>query len=249
GLFSLSRKASGGKFLLAWLLGAWFFLGSSSVGATDKYLLLNYGSSDPSAAPVMNYVADKFGAANQASTLKVGVSCLYYPGGNGSASELALLRSDLARAESLGVPILVQVDTENWLPPSLLNWYDNSLPGYDPAKKTDVEWYGWDDSTAVKLAWRNWGSPMRVGPAPNFLSPNFQAYEKGIYDQFLPVVLEWYNNLPAAKKWLFVGWKCGWESTINDNYRFFADGNSYYGSSNNPEWSGAYQAIGYNAEH
>ena len=54
--------------------------------------------------------------------------------------------------------------------------------------------------------------------------------KRAIYDLFLPAVLQWYTNLPANKKWLFVGWKCGWESTINANYRFFPNGNSYYGT-------------------
>jgi autotransporter-associated beta strand protein len=250
-LCSLIRTVSGGKFLLVWLLMGWCVPGASSASTTDKYLLLNYspdGFCTPqSSATIMNYVASKFGAVNQASVLKVGVSCLYIPGMNTPASELALLQSDLARAETLGVPILVQVDTETWLPKSLLNWYDPGADGYDPAKKADVEWYGWDDGTAVKLSWRNWGFPFRIGPTPNFLSPNFQAYEKGIYDQFLPVVLEWYNKLPPSKKWLLAGWKCGWESAINSNYRFFPDGNSYYGTSNDPAWNDNYQPLGYNA--
>ncbi|MEI6676146.1 MAG: hypothetical protein WCO57_13320, partial [Verrucomicrobiota bacterium] len=253
GLCFLDRLVPGGRVLLALALIGWSLLGTQKASAADKYLLLNYSPDGfctlVNSATIMNYVASKFGAANQASVLKVGVSCLYMPGMDTKtpASELALLQSDLARAELLGVPILVQVDTETWLPPSLLNWCDDTLPGYDPAKKADVEWYGWDDSTAVKLSWRNWGSPFRIGPTPNFLSPNFQAYEKGIYDQFLPVVLAWYNKLPANKKWLLAGWKCGWESAINSNYRFFPNGNSYYGTSNNPAWSDNYQPLGYNA--
>ena len=226
-------------------------LGTQIVGARDQFLLLNYSPNGfatyHSSATIMNYVAQKFGPSNQASSLKVGVACLYYPGLNGSSSELALMTNDLARAQSLGIPILVQVDTENWLPTKLLNWYDSGLPGYDPAKRADVEWYGWDQTNAVKLSWRNWGFPFRIGPAPNLLSSNFQAYEKAIYDVFLPAVLRWYTNLPANQKWLFVGWKCGWESTINDNYRFFTNGNSYYGTANDPPWSDSYQPLGYNA--
>ena len=253
GRFRLCRRTAKVGLLSVFRWFGWGVLMSQFAAAADKYLLLNYspsGSFSPSgstSANVMGYVASKFGAANQTSALKVGVSCLYIPGWNGISSELALLQSDLALAQSSGVPILVQVDTETWLPTSLLNWYDPALPGYDLAKKADVEWYGWDDSTAVKLSWRNWGFPFRIGPTPNFLSANFQAYEKGIYDQFLPVVLNWYNNLPANKKWLFAGWKCGWESAINSNYRFFPNGNSYYGTSNDPVWSDNYQPLGYNA--
>lgn len=250
---SRKRRVSPSALLPLLLFMGLGMLGTQSAGAADKYLLLNYcpdGFTTPhSSATIMNYVAKTFGAANRASSLKVGVACLYwYPGPkNSPASERALLQKDLARAQSLGIPILVQVDTETWMPTSFLNWYDPKLPGYDPAKTADVEWHGWDQSSAVKLSWRNWGSPFRIGPAPNFLSPRFQAYEKSIYDQFLPVVLQWYTNLPANQKWLFVGWRCGVESALNGNYRFFTNGNSYYGKTNNPPWSNHYQSLGYNA--
>jgi hypothetical protein len=222
-------------------------LGNQTAEAGEKYLLINYCqdriNTNPSSATIMKYVAEKFGAANRKSVLKVGVACLYWsPGPNQDPFEkVALLREDLAMAQRLKVPILVQVDTETWLPPSLLNWYDASLPGYDPAKIADVEWFGWDQSTAVKLSWRNWGFPFRIGPVPNFLSANFQAYEKAIYDRFLPEVVQWYANLPANQKWLFVGWRCGVESALNGNYRFFTNGNSYYGTTNNPTWSDHFQ--------
>jgi len=244
------RRISAGNMCLLFFL-VWAVSGIQSVRGADKFLLLNYSpngfSTGLSSSNIMNYVAQKFGAANQTSELKVGVACIYMPGMRDSSSELTLLTNDLARAQSLGIPILVQVDTETWLPTSLLNWYDPLLPGYDPAKKADVEWYGWDESSAVKLSWRNWGSPFRIGPTPNFLSTNFQAYEKSVYDQFIPAVLQWYANLPVDKKGLFVGWKCGWESALNGNYRFFTNGNSYYETTNNPAWSQSYQPLGYNA--
>jgi hypothetical protein len=249
-LFLITKKPR--SFIL---IGLFIFggLAHHESSAAPQYLLLNYSpdgfSTYHSSSTIMNYVAQKYGAANQTSSLKVGVACIYYAAkfAPSPQNELNLLRSDLARAEDLGIPILVQVDTEIWLPTYLLNWYDPALPGYDPAKSADVDWYGWDPSTAVKLSWRNWGFPFRVGPAPNFLSPRFQAFEKSLYDLFLPVVLQWYNNLPANKKWLFVGWKCGWESSINTNYRFFQNGNSYYGTANDPEWDSIYQSLGYNA--
>jgi hypothetical protein len=239
------------RFLAALLIAG--VLGNPLARAADKYLLLNYApdgfTTRVSSATIIHYVADKFGAANRTSSLKAGVACIYFPGARWTdiPRELALLQKDLAMARESQIPILVQVDTETYLPASLLNWYDPNLPGYDPAKTADVEWHGWDRSTAIKLCWRNWGSPFRIGPAPNFLSARFQAYEKGIYYAFVPVVLEWYNNLPAEKKWLFVGWKCGWESAYNGNYRFFSNGNAYYGSTINPAWSNHYEPLGYNA--
>ena len=138
--------------------------------AADQYLLLNYSTSIDSqtqAAEMMTYVHDKFGAAGKASSLKAGVAIIYTP--KERLAEHALrLKADLDLAKQLQVPVLIQVDTENWLPESLLNWYDPQKPGYDPAKVADVEWYGWTPDTAVKLCWRNWGTMVRVGPHPNF---------------------------------------------------------------------------------
>jgi hypothetical protein len=224
--------------------------GGSAAGRTPiQYLLLNYSASpdDPKqSTDIMTYVQRRFGAANRASALKVGVAVIYTPKDQ-VQQWVTAMANDLTLAQRLDVPILIQVDTENWLPESLLNWYDPAKPGYDPAKTADVEWYGWGPENAVKLCWRNWGVPLRVGPQPNLLSPRFQAWEKTIYDGFIPPVLEWYNALPASRKWLFVGWKCGWETTLNSTYVYFADGNSYYGRAGDPSWDTPKLHLGYNA--
>ena len=218
--------------------------------AEGKYLLLNYSTSIGSsgqAQEMMAYVRDKFGSANAASRLKVGVAILYTPKDQ-VAEHVVRLRANLDLAKKLDVPVLIQVDTENWLPESLLNWHDLKKPGYDPAKVDDVEWYGWTPDTAVKLCWRNWGTVVRVGPHPNLLSPRFQAWEKEIYSALAPVVVQWLKALPPDKQWLFVGWKCGWETTPNSQYAYFKDGNRYYDRADNPKWIEAdKQLIGYNA--
>jgi hypothetical protein len=62
------------------------------------------------------------------------------------------------------------------------------------------------------------------------------------------VVVEWLAALPAEKQWLFVGWKCGWETTPNSQYAYFKEGNSYLNRSDNPKWVNEdKQYIGYNA--
>lgn len=239
------------------VMGLVMLLGQqSSVSAADiQYFLLNYApdglfSSKPiDSSAIMSYVKTTYGSGNRVSPLKVGVSCLYCPGAahGESGAELALMRRDLALARRLKVPILIQVDVENWLPPRLLNWFDSHTAGYDPAKRSDVEWYGWDEATAMKLSWRNWGREIRIGPAPNYLSADYEAYERQVYEKFLPVVVQWYQRLPLDEKWLFVGWRCGWESSLNNNYRFFANGNSYLGKASNPPWNATIAPIGYNA--
>lgn len=218
--------------------------------ARPQYLLLNYSTSlhaPHQAQDMMDYVHGTFGAASRASRLKVGLAIIYTPKEQVQQT-VARLRADLKLAEQLEVPVLIQVDTENWLPESLTNWFDPSKPGYDPSKVNDVEWAGWTPDTAVKLCWRNWGTVVRVGPHPNLLSPRFQAWEKSIYDALAPVVVEWQKALPPEKQWLFIGWKCGWETTPNSQYAYFKDGNSYLTRTDNPKWIEAdKQLIGYNA--
>jgi lysophospholipase L1-like esterase len=223
---------------------------AASPATTLKHLLLNYVTSidrPKQAEEMMQYVHHTFGAANEAASLKVGLAILYVPKDR-VAAHVARLKSDLDLAKKLKVPVLIQVDTENWLPESLLNWYDPKKPGFDPAKVADVEWYGWTPDTAVKLCWRNWGTTVRVGPHPNLLSPRFQAWEKGIYEAMAPVVVEWLKSLPPGQQGLLVGWKCGWETTPNSQYAYFKDGNSYYDRADDPKWDNANkQYIGYNA--
>jgi hypothetical protein len=223
---------------------------AADIQAREQYLLLNYSTSLTAlqqARDMMGYVRGTFGEANRRSRLKVGLAIIYTP--KEQVTETAArLRADLALAEQMDVPVLIQVDTENWLPESLLNWHDPKKPGYDPSKVNDVEWTGWTPDTAVKLCWRNWGTMVRVGPHPNLLSPRFQAWEQSIYTALAPVVVEWLKKLPEEKRSLFVGWKCGWETTPNSQYAYFKDGNSYLTRTDNPKWIEAdKQLIGYNA--
>ena len=40
--------------------------------------------------------------------------------------------------------------------PDLWNWFDPKKPGYNPANKQNVEWFGWDGPPA-KARYLNWG--------------------------------------------------------------------------------------------
>jgi hypothetical protein len=225
-------------------------LAAAHAQAREQYLLLNYSTAlnaPQQAQEMMRYVRDTFGAANRGSRLKTGLAIIYTPKEQ-VAETAARLQADLALARQMEVPVLIQVDTENWLPEAITNWFDPSKPGYDPDKVNDVEWTGWTPDTAVKICWRNWGTMLRVGPHPNLLSPRFQAWEKSIYEALAPVVAEWVKALPAEKQWLFVGWKCGWETSPNSQYAYFKNGNSYLTRSDDPKWIEAdKQLIGYNA--
>jgi hypothetical protein len=118
----------------------------------------------------------------------------------------------------------------------LWNWWDESLPGFDPANRENVEWSGWSPNDALKIAWRNWGRQLRVRPPPNLMS---QRYRKECHEKMtllIPVVLDWWKALPAKKKELLVGIKLGWESSIGVNAWYYPKGNDFLGrpASNDP---------------
>lgn len=141
------------------------------------------------------------------------------------------LRESLHRflkvAEETDTPVLIQLDGENWwnARPDLWNWWDPDKPGYDPANRENVEWYGWSPDQALKIAWRNWGRQLRVLPPPNLMSPRFRAESHKQMKALIPIVLDWWKALPEEKKELFVGIKVGWESSIGVNAWYYPNGN------------------------
>ena len=135
----------------------------------------------------------------------------------------------LAASLVTGVPVMVALDGQNWWEerPELWNWWDPESPGYNPSNVLNVEWAGWSPSEAVKIGWRNWGIQIRVAPAPNLASPRFLEANSTALKQIIPVVVDWYNSLPAEKKFLFAGLKLGWEASIGYNAYYYPDGNRF----------------------
>jgi hypothetical protein len=134
----------------------------------------------------------------------------------------------LSLAEKYDIPVIVQLDGEQWWDarPDLWNWWDRGRDGYNSKNRFNVEWTGWDSSYAMKIAWRNWGNQIRVLPPPNLMSP---PYRNACHDEMrvlIPLVLEWWKNLPEAKKLLLIGIKIGWESSIGVNAFYYPNGNN-----------------------
>ncbi|MBI4417966.1 MAG: hypothetical protein HY563_04260, partial [Ignavibacteriales bacterium] len=134
----------------------------------------------------------------------------------------------LSLAEQYDMPVVVQLDGEQWWEarPDLWNWWDPERPGYDSQNRWNVEWMGWGPEHAIKIAWRNWGRQIRVLPPPNFMSP---TYRRACHDEMrilVPLVLEWWKKLPDDKKSLLIGIKLGWESAIGVNSFYLPDGNA-----------------------
>ncbi|GHT40664.1 hypothetical protein AGMMS49965_09270 [Bacteroidia bacterium] len=139
------------------------------------------------------------------------------------------LRKHLSLSQQHNLPVLVQLDAITFLDarPDLWNWWDSNKAGYNPANKENVEWTSWSSDDAVKIGWLNWDRQMRITPMPNLFSP---AYRNAVTEQmseFIEIVLDWYEALPANQKWLFAGIQVTGEVSFGVNNWYYPNGNSY----------------------
>ncbi|MBA4147585.1 MAG: hypothetical protein H0X66_05680 [Verrucomicrobia bacterium] len=159
--------------------------------------------------------------------VRPGIGCIFPYFRHDEETLQKSLRQFLKIAAETDTPVLVQIDGENWWTgrPDLWNWWDPKKPGYDPANRENVEWFGWSSDQALKIAWRNWGKQHRIGPPPNLMSPRYRKESHKQMEILIPIILQWWKALPAEKKDLLVGIKVGWESSIGVNAWYFPDGN------------------------
>jgi hypothetical protein len=162
--------------------------------------------------------------------LRVGVSFIFSVMEHPPEHLARCLTRLLESARTADVPVLITIDGQNWWETrsDLWNWWDPSLPGFNPANRSNVEWTDWGPQYAVKIGWRNWGSQHRVRPAPNVASPRFLAEHWKAYDVLIPLIARWYRELPNDRKYLFGGLKVGWEASINVNACYYPDGNRIF---------------------
>ncbi len=137
------------------------------------------------------------------------------------------LQTFFALAERFNIPIVIQLDGEQWWAerPDLWNWWDPNQPGYDPQNRLNVEWAGWGPEHAIKIAWRNWGRQIRVLPPPNFES---RRYREACHDEMrvlVPMIMQWWRALPRDRRDLLIGIKLGWESAMGVNSFYYPNGN------------------------
>ena len=161
--------------------------------------------------------------------LRIGVSYIFSTLETPTNILAQSLRRLLAASEESGVPVLVTLDGQNWWQhrPDLWNWWDPNLPGYNPSNVFHVEWTGWSPTQAVKVCWRNWGTQLRVAPAPNIASPTVLAAHLEGLRALVPIIVEWQRRLPASRRGLFGGVKLGSEAGIGYNAYYYPDGNHY----------------------
>ncbi|GEM_PF-976317 len=127
-------------------------------------------------------------------------------------------------------PVLIKLDGFSWWETrsDLWNWWDQTLPGYNPDNVQNVEWTSWDASlSGTKIAWRNWGQQIRTKPHPNLASPVYVAEKQKKLKQLLPMILTWYNQLPVDKKYLLAGVVLDNELSIGVNFYYYPNGNDY----------------------
>ncbi len=190
----------------------------------DKFIVFNISSTAP--AEVFEQVAQEFKPAKNAS-IRVGIgvvfSYLRYP----PAKVRADMEEFLRLSAQHEIPIVIQLDGEQWWDarPELWNWWDSTKPGFNPSNRFNVEWSGWQPEDAVRIAWRNWGQIIRVLPPPNLMSPAYRTACHAEMKRLVPVILDWWHALPVDKRYLLVGLKVGWESSIGVNAWYYPEGN------------------------
>jgi hypothetical protein len=205
-------------------LAAVLLCASAATADPSRYVLLNLTPGSDRAPALAKMRADAPTGGDVAVGFAVIVSYLNQP----LARAEAELRACLHQAESNNLPLVVQLDGEQWWDgrPDLWNWWDPGKPGYDPANRQTVEWTGWGPEYAVRIAWRNWGRQIRVLPPPNLMAPRYRAACHEAMARLVPVILDWWHGLPPERRWLFAGLKLGWESSIGVNAFHYPGGNA-----------------------
>jgi len=190
----------------------------------SQYIILNGVAATPEA---FQEVVSVFGDSRHRKTM-IGVGFIISYLGSPPDEAAGKLQKYLSLSEQFDVPIVVQLDGEQWWQnrPDLWNWWDKSKSGYNPENTKNVEWTDWSPDSAVKIGWRNWGRQVRVLPMPNLMSPDYRQACHVEMKKLVPIVMNWWHSLPEEKKYLLVGVKIGWESAIGVNNWYYPNGNN-----------------------
>jgi hypothetical protein len=187
----------------------------------------NWNGFDPNQIN-LNAINEIFGAIGTKGTnsrrLGVGVLFTY------NQIPMENLKQSLSRlltySQAHDFPVFIVLDGFLWWNnrPDLWNWWDPGKPGYNPANKNNVEWTCWDSSCAIQKSWLNWGVEMEIKPHPNLASPAFVEANKNSLKQLVPIIVNWYTNLPDDKKYLFGGFSGVTEVDMGVNYYYYKNG-------------------------
>jgi len=208
------------------LLTASFLSAASLSGAQTQYLVINIAPEEGRRAAFEEIAALK--KQNLSSHCRLGIGAIFSYLRSPRDRVLAEVKEFLSLAERYEVPVVVQLDGEQWWEgrPDLWNWWDTQRPGFDSANRANVEWCGWGPEHALKIAWRNWGEQIRVLPPPNLMSPRYRSACHAEMSALMPLIVDWWKALPEEKRHLLIGVKIGWESSIGVNAFYYPGGNA-----------------------
>ena len=218
-------------FITAFLCPLLALLTGSDIRAEEQHIVVNIAPeevNDSVFEQIRQIAKDK-----TSGQVGLGIGAIFSYLNQPRQKSKAYVEKFLSLAERYNIPIVIQLDGEQWwgARPDLWNWWDPARPGYDPQNRKNVEWSGWGSEHAIKIAWRNWGRQIRVLPPPNFMS---QSYRKACHDEMrilIPLILKWRQELPKEKAHLLIGLKLGWESAIGVNSFYYPNGNELLGHS------------------
>ncbi|KAH3765778.1 hypothetical protein Pelo_2313 [Pelomyxa schiedti] len=218
----------------------WVFVGTCLLlSEGHQYVVMNLapgvswnqgdaGSITPS---LLQKVVDTMGCQNYGNeSVHLGVSLIFSVMENSLETLMSSVSAALSASSSSRVPLLITLDGQNWWEsrPDLWNWFDPDMSGYNTTNSQNVEWTSWDSTYAIKIAWRNWGSQIRVAPPPNLAAPLFVEENSQKVSGIAEIIDQWYNTLQEEDRWLFIGIKVGWETSTGYNGYYYPNGNSYY---------------------
>ena len=210
------------------LLGLCSAVTSLSANGAGQFIVFN--SNESRIAEAFTQIRAEF--TNQsAGNVRVGVASIFSYLQHPRERVVTNLRQFLRLARESDTPIVVQLDGEQWWAnrPDLWNWWDTNRLGFSPANRANVEWTNWSSDSAIKIAWRNWGRQLRVLPPPNLMSSRYREACHEEMRVLIPIVLDWWRELPVNQKELLIGIKVGWESSIGVNAWHYPSGNELLG--------------------
>lgn len=193
------------------------------ISSTAKYIMVNGVGASQAA---FQEIVDVFGKSKDKKII-VGAGFIISVLNMTPANAAIQLRQYLSLSEQNEVPVIIQLDGEQWWGnrPDLWNWWDDTKAGYNPDNRKNVEWTSWTSDSSVKIGWRNWGRQLRVLPMPNLMSPTYRAACDVEMGKMATIIMDWWKLLPLEKKYLLVGIKVGWESSIGVNTWYYPNGN------------------------
>lgn len=138
------------------------FTDNPTVNEPSKYIMINGVDATQES---FQQIADIFGKSKD-KKIAVGAGFIISALNLKPFDAALQLRRYLSLSEQFELPVIVQLDGEQWWDnrPDLWNWWDENKPGYNPENRKNVEWTAWTPDSAVKIVM------AELGPAASCAS-------------------------------------------------------------------------------